>query len=547
VTALLAASIAVAAAGIASDYAGRVRRWLHIFQLEHYENWRLIGWWRRRLDLLHLLPSAAALVAFVGAAVSLAAGQREVSAGLLIVVGAASLAPARVEWLRPEKKPFVFTSRAKRLFAASLVPGLLFLGAAGGVAAAASTSAVAVGTLVGAGLLLVAATPIAIILANVALLPLQRRVNRRYVAQARAKLDQIKPLTVGITGSYGKTTTKFCAGAVLAVRGETLVTPDSYNSYLGVTRAVNEQLKPEHRVFVVEMGAYRKGDITELCELTKPTIGILTAIGPMHLERFGSVEAIREAKAELLGGLPNDGHFITNGDDPLCRLVAAAASTPVTLFGIDSTDADVRASDIRITSGKTFFTLHLHEREYAVESRLLGRHNVRNLIAAAACGIVAGVDDDGIVAALQTVEAPPHRLASIVNGRTGVIVIDDAYNSNPAGAAGALEVLAAHDATRRLLVTPGMVELGDQEEEANVEFGRMAGRVCDLVMLVGVDQTLPVKRGLLEAGLGDAQIVVTRDIEQATAELGRILRAGDVVLFENDLPDTYVTNGRARV
>lgn len=546
-TALLAAGIAVAAVGIAADYAGRVRRWLHIFQLEHYEASRLVAWWRRRRDLLHVRLSAIALLAFVGATISLAFSQPSTSAALLILVGVASLATAHTEWRRLEKKPFVFTGRAKRLFATSLVPGLLFLGAAGGVAGAASNSAVAVGAIIGAGLLLVAATPVVIVAANVALSPLQRRVNRRYVAQARRKLDEIKPLTVGITGSYGKTTTKFCTGAVLAACGDTLVTPDSFNSFLGVTRAINERLKPDHRVFVVEMGAYRRGDIAELCELTRPTIGILTAIGPMHLERFGSIEAIREAKAELLSGLPPEGQFITNGDDPLCCSVAATAGVPVTLFGIESIDADVRASDIRLTSGKTCFTLHLRECEYAIEARLLGRHNVRNLIAAAACGMVAGVGDEAIVSALESVEAPPHRLAPIVNGNTGVIVIDDAYNSNPEGAAGALEVLAEHDALRRMLVTPGMVELGDQEEEANVEFGRLAARVCDLVMLVGVEQTLPIKRGLLEAGLDSGQIVVMQDIEQATAELGRIVRAGDVVLFENDLPDTYVVNGRASV
>jgi len=127
-----------------------------------------------------------------------------------------------------------------------------------------------------------------------------------------------------------------------------------------------------------------------------------------------------------------------------------------------------------------------------------------------------------------------------------VVVIDDAYNSNPEGAAGALDVLAEHEANRRLLVTPGMVELGTEEEEANFELGRHAARVCDVVLLVGAEQTEPIERGLLEAGLSRTQIIVARDIEQATEELSRIVQAGDVVLFENDLPDTYVTNGSLR-
>ena len=156
-----------------------------------------------------------------------------------------------------------------------------------------------------------------------------------------------------------------------------------------------------------------------------------------------------------------------------------------------------------------------------------------------------GVRDNEIVAALGSVEPPPHRLAPIVNRATGVVVIDDAYNSNPEGAAGALEVLAEHEASRRLLVTPGMVELGDRQDDANQEFGRQAGRVCDLVVLVGPEQTEPIRLGLLEAGLDGDRIVVASDIEHATSELARLVRAGDVVLFENDLPDTY-TNGRAR-
>jgi UDP-N-acetylmuramoyl-tripeptide--D-alanyl-D-alanine ligase len=546
VSGLLVVAVVFAAAGIVADYSSRVRRWLHVFQLEHYEGQRLLGWWPRRLDLVHPLPLVITAAALIAAGFSLAAGSRGAAAAFLAFIGAASLVTAYGEWRRPEKKPFVFTGRAQRLFVTALAPAALFVAATATVAAARTPSAAAVSVLIGAGLLIVVATPLLLIACNVAMSPVQSRVNRRFVSEARATLGRIKPLTVGITGSYGKTTTKFCAGAVLSALGETFVTPESFNSFLGVTRAINEGLLPEHRVFVVEMGAYRKGDITELCEFTKPTIGILTAIGPMHLERFGSIDAIREAKAELLEGLPAEGHFITNADDPLCRQVAEGSVTPVTFFGVDAADAEVRASNIEISAGVTSFTLHLLERTHDVEARLLGRHNVRNLLAAAACGLVADIGDEQIVAALESVEPPPHRLAPIVNRATGVTVIDDAYNSNPEGAAAALEVLAEHAASRRLLVTPGMVELGEQEEPANREFGRIAAGVCDLVVLVGAAQTQPVKRGLLEGGLDGAQIVVARDIEHATAELRKIVRAGDVVLFENDLPDTYTTNGRGR-
>jgi UDP-N-acetylmuramoyl-tripeptide--D-alanyl-D-alanine ligase len=169
---------------------------------------------------------------------------------------------------------------------------------------------------------------------------------------------------------------------------------------------------------------------------------------------------------------------------------------------------------------------------------------VLNLLAAAACGAVVGIDEERIVRALEIVEAPPHRLARIENRATGITVIDDAYNSNPDGAAAALEILNTHTNGRRVLVTPGMVELGEQEKAANIAFGRTAARVCDFVILVGGELTEPIERGLKDGGLADDRIVHSPDVEHATRELSKIIRAGDIVLFENDLPDTYIDERR---
>jgi UDP-N-acetylmuramoyl-tripeptide--D-alanyl-D-alanine ligase len=544
VSTVLDCGLVLATLGAVAAVAGTTRRWLHLFQLEHYESARLMGWWGRRRDLWRPLELGACAAAVAGSVVLAATGHDAFAAALLVAVGVALVAVGVFEWRREEKKPLVFTPRARRLFAGSLVPALVLLVVTLAVAAAGAASAAAIAVLAGVGLVAVAAAPLVLAAANVALRPFERRVNRRYVDQARATLARVAPLTIGITGSYGKTTTKFCVGRVLSGSRRTLVTPDSFNSFLGVTRTVNERMQPADEAFVVEMGAYRPGDIRELCELVHPTIGILTAIGPMHLERFGSLDAIGETKAELLRSLPPDGHFITNADDPRCRSLAASARVPVTLFAVDAADADVRASDVRVGSGRTTFTLWLGERPHAVEARLLGLHNVRNLLAAAACGIVAGLSDADIVAALEAVEAPPHRLAPIVNRSTGVVVIDDAYNSNPEGARNALDVLAEHEANRRVLVTPGMVELGSEQDAANAELGRHAARVCDVVLLVGADQTKPVERGLIEGGLGSDRILVVHDIDEATRELARIVSAGDVVLFENDLPDTYIPQRR---
>src|SRR6185312_8261844 len=248
--------------------------------------------------------------------------------------------------------------------------------------------------------------------ANRALGPVQDAINRRYEQRAERALEEWKPLVVGITGSYGKTTTKFCVGTVLEGDRPTLVTPESYNSFLGVVRTINEHLRSSHRAFVVEMGMFRRGDIAELCDLVHPTVGVITAIGPMHLERLGSIEAIAAAKGELLDALPPDGHFVTSAEDPRCLELASRAKVPVTLFGMDR-QAQVIASDVRLAGGRTSFKLQLDgpdSPQLEVSAGLLGRHNISNLLAAAAVGHVLGIPGTRIAEGLARVQAPAHRL-----------------------------------------------------------------------------------------------------------------------------------------
>jgi UDP-N-acetylmuramoyl-tripeptide--D-alanyl-D-alanine ligase len=546
--------------------AGRQHRLLHLFQIEHYEPARLMLWLRRREELFAPRETGALALLFAASVAASASGDGWLCGALLLLAvpfGALGVA----DWRREAVKPLVFTARAKRLLGVALLaPALLVLAAVVVAAIGATTGSIA--ALLALGLLLLAGAPWTLLLGNLALRPVQGAINRRYVERARGSLRESDPLVVGITGSYGKTTTKFCVGAVLEADRPTLVTPESYNSFLGVIRTINERLLSSHRAFVVEMGMFRRGDIAELCELVRPTIGVITAIGPMHLERLGSIEAIAAAKGELLDALPPDGHFVTNAEDPLCLELAARARVPVTLFGIhdpagavaaapDSAgtpqgtphpsqkrgaQVQVLASDIRLADGRTVFQLQLDGPDsprVEVSAGLLGRHNVLNLLAAAAVGRVLDLDPPRIAAGLSQVEAPAHRLQPIRNARAGVVVIDDAYNSNPDGAASALEVLRQHPAARRLLVTPGMVELGDLEVELNRRFGEHAGEVCDLAILVGPARTAPIAAGLAASGMDPDSVHIVRDIAQATALLARLTRTGDVVLFENDLPDTY--------
>ena len=527
-------------------YVPRSRRALHLLQLEHYENARLLMWLRRRGEVAHPLEVAAGIAAALLAAVSLAGGHRYIELIGFVLVAGVLVAMTLAQRPRAEIKALVFTDRARRLWAAALAlpAAAIVLGAAltvllGSDVPLAAAALVAVAAVPGAPWLMCAV--------NRALAPVQRRINARFEAAARATLAAIAPEVVAITGSYGKTTTKVCVGAVLGEALQTLITPASFNSYLGVIRTINERLTPGDRAFVVEMGMYRAGDITELCELVHPRIGVLTAIGPVHLERMGTIEAIADAKAELAHALPPDGHLVINGDDPRCVEIASRVTVDTVSYGIENPDATVRAEAIEMADGATRFTLVIGDARARVTAGLLGRHNVSNLLAAAAVGDLLGLDITQIARGLARVQPPEHRLAPMPNPRAGIVVIDDAYNSNPAGAAAALQVLADHPARRRILVTPGMVELGDQEQALNERFGRQAAAACDHVILVGPERTRPIARGLRDAGFDPAAIVVVRDIAAATEVLGGLTRAGDVILFENDLPDMYAEDAPVAV
>ena len=314
--------------------------------------------------------------------------------------------------------------------------------------------------------------------------------------------------------------------------GPTYPTPASFNSYLGVVRAINEGLERRHETFVVELGSYRIGDITEICDLVKPRIGILTSLGPAHLERFGSMDAIEQAEGELADALPADGLFVTSAADERClRVARERAACPVLLFSTaPHPEADLWAEDIVVSAGGTEFQMCWRDgtESVRVSSRLLGEPNVANLLAAAAVAHHLGVTRPQIARALKRVAPPAHRLQPIVNAQAGIVVIDDSYNSNPIGAAAALEVLRAHEAKRRILVTPGMVELGEDEERENRAFGEAAASVCDICILSG-PLAPHIRAGLLDAGFDEGEIVMTPDGPTAHAAVATLGRSGDVI------------------
>jgi UDP-N-acetylmuramoyl-tripeptide--D-alanyl-D-alanine ligase len=529
----------------------RTQRALHMLQLDSYANHRLVQWLmaepRNRLielrsGLCHAVFLALALVlppGFIDGALLLV-GWAVCETGLLLYTYRQAEAP---------KKPLVYSGRARRILGTSLAISGAVMGLSTWFAlsrlqpdlsVALSTQTVLVILL--AALLVIQLSPLTTVLANLILVPVQSAINRTYLRRAQHRLRDVQPLVVGITGSYGKTSTKYLLEQLLTNHRRVLKTPLSYNTMMGVCRVINDSLEANHEVFIAEMGAYRRGDIKELSDFVHPTIGILTAIGPQHLERFKTIDNIQATKYELIEALPASGVAIFNNDDPRCRALAdRTAHVRVMRYGLETAGQtlDLWAENIAMGPEGLSFTLASQDgRQVNVRTILLGHHNVLNILGASCAALAIGIPFDDLAQGIQDLPAVPHRLQLLDNG-SGVTVIDDSYNSNPIGAMEALKVLSSFTTGQRILVTPGMVELGSLEAHLNEELGAKAAEVCDYVVLVGVERTKPLAAGLQAKNFPSEKIRVVRDLKGATIVLPTIVGMGDTVLFENDLPDQY--------
>ncbi|MBR3280818.1 MAG: hypothetical protein IKI57_03075 [Clostridia bacterium] len=418
--------------------------------------------------------------------------------------------------------------------------------------------------------------PLNMVIANWFASPLERRFQENYMKKAYKKLhsEEYKNLIkIGITGSYGKTSTKYILKTLLEEKYKVLATPGSYNTSMGNVRVIREQLLPEHEVFISEMGARKKRDIREICEFVEPQIGIITSIGEQHLETFKTIDNIVKTKAELLTGTKNkkvnvyspyvsvwqsatailkkqdnesahnglleDGAVFLPKDGSYCEeLYKLDSHDNKFLYSTSNNGADIYAKDIKANKeGSTFTIVSKKNGTYECKTKLLGEHNVQNIVGAVAIAEYLGLDKNQIQKGIEKIEPVEHRL-QILPSTNGTTVIDDAFNSNPVGSKAALEVIKQFEG-RKIIVTPGMVELGQEEANLNKEFGRQMAEAVDIAILVGPKHTKPIEEGLKEKGFDDMAIYVVKSLDDATKTLGRISKKGDVILFENDLPDSY--------
>ena len=503
--------------------AAMVLQMLHIFQLEGYRPEQYVSWIKKNLSRIYLqrpfyVAMVVSLIVCFNPLPNINAAVAVFAALFGWVISVKETNGAKV------KKKLSFTPRMKRLCAAAalLCIGIAFLA-----------------IFVTPYVLIVAALlfPLITLGAGWLMRPIENAVNQKYLNQAKKKLDaQPSLIKIGITGSFGKTSTKFILASMLEQKYSVLATPSSFNTPMGLTKVINNDLKPSHEVFIAEMGARHVGDIRELVDLVHPQYGIITSVGKQHLETFHTLENIVNTKYELIEGLPADGCAFFANDNGLVSAMYDRTEKKRFLSGFDK-KCDVYADDLEVGATGSFFTLHAQGTAMKMHTALLGKHNISNILVCAAAALHLGVSLEQIASALKKLKPIDHRLA-LMPGANGMIIIDDTFNSNPMGTKAALEVLKSFQG-RKVVLTPGMVELGEAEQELNREFGRQMAECADAVILVGEKRTEPILAGLREKNFDENKIAVAPTLDEAVKLIGNYAGSGDVVLFENDLPDNY--------
>src|SRR6056297_1980245 len=517
----------------------RLKYYLHMMQLELYDNEKYTNWMiknkektrTKKSGILVVITSVTTLVYLISPF------NIYIYSIIWVVASIYSLEYTKANI----KKPLVFTNRARRLLISTIIVALIDVTLIILVVRLISGNTYYIPVTIFIMSLSIYFSSYYLIIGNWVVSPIEKSINMKYYKKAYNKIRDLEELTtIGITGSYGKTSTKFIASKILQQKYKTTNTPNSYNTPMGISKFINNELNEDYTMFVDELGAERLGEIKEIAELVNPKVGIITSIGPCHLKTFKSIENIMKTKYELIKELPADGTAIFNYDNEYVKKLADKTYRNKILYGIESKDdVDIYAEDIKTTNKGSTFKLHIKEKgSVQCRTKLLGKHNILNILAGVAAAYAMDMTLVQISSGIERIESIEHRL-QLIDAGTGVYVIDDAFNSNPKGAEAALEVLKDFTEGSKIIVTPGMVELGKLQKDENFKFGEKIAEICDEVILVGKKQTQPIYDGLKSKGYDTNKVNVVKNLEEAQDLIGKIVKPKDVVLFENDLPDTY--------
>lgn len=366
--------------------------------------------------------------------------------------------------------------------------------------------------------------------------PLEKQIAQHYQRQAKSMLSALPHLLIiGISGSYGKTSTKNILYHLINDTFTTLKTPHSYNNPMGITKTIRTLLQPIHEVFLCEMGADHVHDIEELMEFVHPSMSIVTSIGPQHLQTFHTMINIQKEKMQMVEKLPKDGVGFLNMDEDWIVNYPLKNSCRIVWYGTNK-DADYCLHRIRYHRDNTSFFVRYQEKDIRFQTKLLGEHNLLNICGAIAIAHTLGISWEILQKKVELLPFVEHRLEKKV--WKDHIVLDDAYNSNPIGARYAFDVLKQMQG-QRIVITPGCIDLGDMQDEENEKLGSYVTQCADDIILVGEEQTKAYYKGIKKMHFSLNHVYIAKDFEQALHIYDEIKTRGSIVLFENDLPDAF--------
>jgi UDP-N-acetylmuramoyl-tripeptide--D-alanyl-D-alanine ligase len=502
---------------------------LHVFQQDEYDAPRFLKWivtsrsYDKRLSVnILLLVAVAYFIPRLGGWI------------LVAIVGGFLLTAAWRERnpLKDAKKKLVLTARAKRIF----VIAMIYAAATGFAFSYLYLPPIL-------WIIPIQGMPLMLALAVWTLAPQEALVQRRYWREAHEKFSRLGAKVIGITGSFGKTSAKHILSHVLESASSGLATPGSVNTPMGIARIVREQLRPEHRYFIAEMGAYGPGSINRLCKLAPPDFAVITAIGKAHYERFKTLETVADAKFELAEATVARGGKVIVTEDVLSHAPARA-------FADRYPDAMIvcgegETCDLRILAqsqtkdGLSLFLAWLGE-TYEFTVPIFGTHQITNIALAFAAACAYGAHPETVALALKSTPQITHRF-EVKPGPNGAVLVDDAYNSNPKGFASALEALdiLVEPSGQRILATPGMVELGDAHDEEHTRLGEIAAAHVDTLLAIAPSRIESFVDAFEQKASDQSETIRCKNFAEANDWITENAKFGDVVLLENDLPDLY--------
>jgi len=509
--------------------ARRLMTYLHIFQQEDYNELRFLGWvlakrvFDKRLSFIILLAAALSFARVWAQEIP------DIVPGFLVFLGFLITTSRENDPRKHSKKKLAMTARAKRVYFTAL-----FYAIVSGAWVFFTQEPLL-------WLAPIQLMPIILILGNMTMMPLEGGLQKKYWNEAQTKLKAVNPTVIGITGSYGKTSVKHILGHILKAAAPTILTPGSVNTAMGIARIIREDLEEGCEYFIVEMGAYGTGSIEKLCKLAPPDLGIITSIGHAHFERFKSLDAVAKTKFELARAvIANSGRIIVHDkvfSQPYAQQIRTAHSGSFVVCGEGADNALIIEDTQQMDKGIEV-QIRYNGAVFVLKVPLYGLHHGQNVALAFATARALDIPADKIATALKTVPQIPHRL-EVKKQPGGGMLIDDAYNSNPLGFRSALDLLAVMSPKKRkVLITPGMVELGSAHDDIHEKIGMYAGEVCDVVITINSKRIPTFIKGIKEKS-GGKPLHEVKSFAEAQDWLQKNKQDSDVILIENDLPDLY--------